>query len=247
MDADIKHPYLACFIKQTFTYNTEVNEMAKRLALIHTASFLSSVFGELSKEIMPEVHTFNIVDESLIGNTIAAGKLTANTSKRVAQYIQSAEEAGADMVLVTCSSIGSAVEAARPFVNIPVLRIDEPMAHLAVQTGNRIGVIATLPTTLEPTIALVQNCAAAQGKTPEIISHLCEGAFQAVVAGDAKTHDIIVANGLRELMPRVDVVVLAQASMARVVDTLSDDEKTVPILSSPRSGIEATKAAIEKL
>jgi Asp/Glu/hydantoin racemase len=221
--------------------------MAKRLALIHTASFLSGVFGDLSKEIMPEVDTFNIVDESLIGNTIAAGKLTANTSKRVAQYIQSAEEAGADMVLVTCSSIGLAVEAARPFVSIPVRRIDEPMADQAVQIGNRIGVIATLSTTLEPTIALVQARATAQNKSPEIISHLCDGAFQAVIGGDTDTHDRIVAAGLRQLIPQVDVVVLAQASMARVVDILSDNEKTVPILSSPRSGIEAVKEAIAKL
>lgn len=221
--------------------------MPQRLALIHTASFLSGVFGDLCTDVMPEIDTFNIVDESLIGNTIAAGHLTPNTSKRVAQYIQSAEEAGADVILVTCSSIGPAVEAARPFVNVPVLRIDEPMANLAVQTGDRIGVIATLSTTLEPTIALVQARAIAQNKNPEIVSHLCDGAFDAVISGDTNTHDRIVGNGLRELIPKVDVIVLAQASMARVVDTLSEEEKTVPILSSPRLGIEATKTVIDAL
>jgi hypothetical protein len=56
-----------------------------------------------------------------------------------------------------------------------------------------------------------------------------------------------VAQGLRKLMTQVDVIVLAQASMARVVNTLSDNEKTVPILSSPRSGIEAARKAIESL
>ncbi len=221
--------------------------MPKKLALIHTASFLSDVFGEICSDVMPDVDTFNIVDESLIGNTITAGHLTPNTSKRAAQYIQSAEEAGADVILVTCSSLGPAVEAARPFVSVPVLRIDEPMADLAVHTGNRIGVIATLSTTLEPTIALVQARANAQKKNPEIISYLCEGAFQAVISGDTDTHDSIVSNGLRELIPKVDVIVLAQASMARVVDTLSEEEKTVPILSSPRLGIEATKKVINAL
>jgi Asp/Glu/hydantoin racemase len=221
--------------------------MANKLALIHTASFLSNVFGDLCTDIMPDVKTFNIVDESLIGNTIDAGHLTPVTSKRVAQYIQSAEEAGADVILVTCSSIGPAVEAARPFVNVPVLRIDEPMADLAVQTGNRIGVIATLSTTLEPTIALVESRAKKQNKNPEIIPHLCDGAFQAVISDDTDTHDRIVSQGLRELMAKFDVVVLAQASMARVVDTLTNEEKTVPILSSPRSGIEAAKHVIEGL
>ena len=185
--------------------------MPTKLALIHTASFLSGVFGDLCSDIIPGVNTFNIVDESLIGNTIDAGHLTPVTSKRVAQYIQSAEEAGADIILVTCSSLGPAVEAARPFVNVPVLRIDEPMANLAVQTGDRIGVIATLSTTLEPTIALVEGCAKKQNKTPEIIPHLCDGAFQAVVSGDTDTHDQIVSQGLCELMTKVDVVVLAQA------------------------------------
>jgi len=221
--------------------------MPKKLALIHTASFLPGVFGDLCTEIMPEAKIFNIVDESLIGNTIEAGHLTPATAKRVALYIQSAEEAGADAILVTCSSIGPAVEAARPFANVPVLRIDEPMADLAVQTGDRIGVIATLSTTLEPTIALVENRAQAQNKNSEIIPHLCEGAFQAVISGDTDAHDRIVSEGLRALIPKVDVVVLAQASMARVVDTLSESEKTVPILSSPRSGVEAAKNVVENL
>jgi hypothetical protein len=34
------------------------------------------------------------------------------------------------------------------------------------------------------------------------------------------------------------VIVLAQASMARVADTLSDEERSVPVLSSPRLGMQ---------
>lgn len=221
--------------------------MAKRLALIHTASFLAPLFTDLCKKAGEDIEVFNIVDESLIGNTIAANKLTPVTSKRVATYIQSAEEAGADVILVTCSSIGPAVEAARPFVNVPVLRIDQPMADQAVQTGQKIGVIATLSTTLEPTTALVEARAKAQNKTIEIVPTLCEGAFQAVISGDTETHDRIVGEGLRKLIPQVDIIVLAQASMARVVDTLSESEKTIPILSSPQSGVSAAIEVIKNL
>ena len=122
--------------------------MKKRLALIHTGHSLAPLFTDLCREIIPGVDLFNMVDESLIQNTIAAGALTPNTFRRVAGLVQSAEEAGADVVLVTCSSIGPAVEVARSFVDIPVLRVDQPMADEAVRTGERIGVIATLPTTL---------------------------------------------------------------------------------------------------
>lgn len=221
--------------------------MTKRLALIHTGAFLAPMFTELCREAMPDVSVFNIADDSLIQNTIAANELTPGTARRLAAYIQSAEDAGADVVMVTCSSVGPAVEAARPFVKIPVLRVDEPMADEAVRMARRIGVIATLPTTLEPTRALVEARAAAQGREVEIITHLCKGAFEAVSTGDASTHDRIVREGLLALMDQVEVIVLAQASMARVVDTLPEEEKKVPILSSPRLGVAAAKKTIEGL
>ncbi|HBY98160.1 MAG: aspartate/glutamate racemase family protein [Ardenticatenaceae bacterium] len=221
--------------------------MARTLALIHTVSSLAPVFTTLWKEAMPDVKVFNIVDESLINNTIAANRLTPTTARRLARYIESAEEGGADAVMVTCSSVGPAVEAARPFVNIPVMRVDQPMADLAVAMGRRIGVIATLATTLEPTTELVRASAAAHGREVDVIPYLCEGAFQAVVAGDTETHDRIVTAGLKELMRKVDVIVLAQASMARVVDALSEEEKRVALLSSPRLGVEGAKKMIDEL
>jgi Asp/Glu/hydantoin racemase len=221
--------------------------MAKTLALIHTGSFLAPIFTKLCREMMPEVKIFNIVDESLLNNTIAANQLTPTTSRRLAGYLESAEEAGADAIMVTCSSVGPAVEAFRPFVNIPVLRVDQPMADKAVSMGRKIGVIATLPTTLEPTSALIKARAAVQGREIEIVQQLCQGAFEAVAAGDTETHDRIVTAGLKELMPKVEVVVLAQASMARVVDALPAEEKTVPILSSPQLGVEAAKQMMEAL
>lgn len=221
--------------------------MAKRLALIHTGNFLVPLFTQLCRETMPDVEVFHIADDSLIQNTIAANRLTPQTSRRLASYIQSAEEAGADAVMVTCSSVGAAVEAARPFVDIPVLRVDEPMADEAVREAHTIGVIATLPTTLEPTRALIEARAVAQGREVETVSHLCKGAFEAVSSGDSDTHDRIVREGLLELMDKVEVIVLAQASMARVVDTLSEAEKKVPILSSPRLGVAAAKNTIDTL
>ncbi len=221
--------------------------MSKRMALIHTGSFLVPAFAEICRTVMPDVNVFNIVDDSLIQDTIAANKLTPRTSRRLAGYIEAAQDAGADVILVTCSSVGPAVEAARPFADIPVLRIDEAMADEAVRQASKIGVIATLSTTLEPTRALIQAKAEAQGRDIAVTTHLCSGAFEAVSAGDSITHDRIVREGLIELMDQVDLIVLAQASMARVVDTLTEDEEMVPILSSPQLGINAAKAVIDSL
>ena len=210
----------------------------KTLGLIHTSATLIPVFQQLCKEYLPGVSTFNIVDDSLVKNIRERGQLTEAISKRVADYVASAEDSGADYILVTCSSIGAAVEAAADKAKVPVLRVDQPMADQAVQAGKRIGVIATLQTTLEPTGNLVKRRAALAGKEIELTSVLCEGAFEALMSGDAAKHDALVADALRQLSKKVDVILLAQASMARVVDTLDDDDKIVPIVASPPTAIQ---------
>jgi Asp/Glu/hydantoin racemase len=210
----------------------------KKLGLIHTSATLVPVFAQLCKAKLPNVEVFNIADDSLVKGIMVAGSLTAQISRRVAGYLESAELAGADYILVTCSSIGPAVEAAAKLIGVPVLRVDQPMADQAVQTGKRIGVIATLRTTLEPTADLIQRRAAKAGKKIELTSRLCEGAFDALMSGEAAKHDAMVAAALKELSRQVDVIVLAQASMARVVDGLAEADKRVPILASPTIAVD---------
>lgn len=210
----------------------------KKLGLIHTSATLVPIFDKLCNEHLKGVEWFNIVDDSLISTCIKEGKLSPSTARRVVDYVGSAEEAGADHILVTCSSIGAAVETAATLSNVPVLRVDQPMADIAVKTGSKIGVIATLPTTLEPTSDLVKRRAATAGKEIELTSRLCEGAFDALMGGDPDTHDTMVAEALKELSKNVDVILLAQASMARVVDQLDESEKAVPILASPPNAVE---------
>ena len=211
---------------------------AKTLGLIHTSATLVPVFQQLCSQLLPAIGVFNIVDDSLIKDVIKRGELTSQTARRVVDHVASAEAAGADFILVTCSSIGAAVETAASLTTVPVLRVDQPMADLAVQTGKRIGVVATLATTLAPTSDLVRRRAASAGKEIALTSRLCDGAFEALMSGDTAKHDEMVANALRELSTQVDVILLAQASMARVVDSLDEADKRIPIIASPPQAIK---------
>ncbi len=210
----------------------------KRLGLVHTSATLVPVFAALCKEKLPNVEVFNIVDDSLVRSIREAGRITATIEMRVAGYLTSAAYAGADYIMVTCSSIGPAVEAGAKGIPTPVLRVDLPMADKAVAAGQKIGVIATLSTTLEPTAELIQRRAELAGKQIELTAKLVEGAFEALMAGDGATHDAKVAAELKELSQQVDIIVLAQASMARVVDTLAPEDKRVPILASPNTAVD---------
>lgn len=217
------------------------------LALIHTSPTLSPLFNELTARIMPDVRILHFVDESLIKNTIAAGFLEKSSMRRLMTLVGSCFDAGADAVLVTCSSIGPAVDIAAQLYDKPVLRVDRPMVEKSLEKGCRIGVIATLPTTLLPTSDLVRRVATEQGQAVEVVEYLCEGAFEAVMAGDGETHDRIVAEGLTQGMKNVDAIVLAQASMARVLNTLPDSALSAPVYSSPELGVRRAQEVIQKI
>ncbi len=213
----------------------------KRLTMIHTSGVMIPVFSELCRELLPDIEAVHMVDESLLKDIIKDGCLTKSAARRVVDHVLSADQAGTDAILVTCSSIGKGTELGRELVETVVMRVDEPMAAQAIAIGKRIGVVATLPSTLNPTVELIQR----QGSSDlQVTPKLCEGAFEAVISGDGATHDRIVGEGILELVSQVDVIVLAQASMARVVSSLPADKVTVPVLSSPRLAIEHLKTIL---
>jgi hypothetical protein len=188
----------------------------------------------------------NIVDESLLEDAIAAGGLTPSVNRRVVDHVLSAVDSGAVAVLATCSSIGPAVEIASQLVGVPVLRIDEPMASAAIESATRIGVLATVASTLDPTVDLLRRCAQRLGKDVELVPVLKADAFAAIRSGDGARHDAVIGEALAELAGAVDAVVLAQASMARVVATLDPDVLVVSVFSSPGSGMARLAAVLDE-
>ena len=221
--------------------------MARTLALIHTSPTLTPLFGRLCAEYIPSANVFHMVDESLIKNTVREGHLSRVTIRRLLSMIESAENAGADAVMVTCSSIGAGVEFGQKLFDLPVIRVDEAMARKAVRSGRRIGVMATLRTTLEPTVALLRAKAAEAGVDIDVVESLCDGAFEAVISGDQATHDRILTAALKNDMKGVDVVVLAQASMAGVLKSLPPGTVAMPVLTSPELGVMALRDVVEGL
>ncbi|MFA9445043.1 aspartate/glutamate racemase family protein [Egicoccus sp. AB-alg6-2] len=206
--------------------------MAPTIALVHTVPALAEHFEALLAQRLPDAHLHHAVHEQLLQRTISDGHLSEATAHELAEVVGDVG-AGADLVLVTCSTLGPAVDALAGGDGPRVVRVDEAMGREALRLGGRIGVLATLTSTLEPTVGLLERLAAEEGQDVEVVAQLCEGAFEAVREGDGERHDELVRAGLDRLLDHdVEVVVLAQASMARVLDTL-DEPPSVPVLSSP--------------
>ena len=215
----------------------------KTLALVHSTSVVVAPLSQVGREVLPEVEIIHYCDDTLLRDVLRAGHLTPDVARRYVHYIALAEEAGADAVMVTCSSCNRVAELAKPFVSIPVFGIDEAMAEEAVSCGRVVGVVATAATTLEPTAALISRKAEQASRPVEVRTRHAERALAAQRAGDTAGYDEAVTEEVRALSRDVEVITLAQASMARLQARLQA-EVAVPVLVSPRSGFERARVVL---
>jgi Asp/Glu/hydantoin racemase len=217
-----------------------------KLAIIHTTSATVDTMKALAAEMLPDSEVVNFVDDSILPQLGQNGGDLTEVEERLVHYARFAEQVGADVILEACSSVGEVVAKMRSAVSIPIVRIDESMAEQAVERGQHVGVAATLPTTLQPTTRLLQAKAHQAGGQVEITPVLIEGAYQKLMAGDREGHDTLLVEKLQELALTMDVVVLAQASMARVLPRLSAAARE-KILVSPRLAMERVQDVIASL
>jgi Asp/Glu/hydantoin racemase len=215
------------------------------IAVIHTGPVTVLPIKEQLNELIADARVINIMDDSLLNDVRAAGHLTPEVASRIYSYMSNAQAMGADIILNACSSVGEASDSLKGFIRTPIVKIDESMAEEASAIGRRIGVVATVSTTLDPTVRLIRRKALELGRTVDVTERIAEGAFEALLAGDGARHDEILKRAIVSLADEVDVVVLAQVSMARLVPSLGT--LRVPVLSSPRSGVEAVKRALAAL
>ncbi len=214
-----------------------------RLAILHTHPATIEPLVALASELLPGVEVVNIADDSILAELMRNGGDVEPVAGRLVSYARLAAEAGADVILNACSSVGEVVAREQAAVRVPVVRIDAALAEAAVQRGPRLGVIATIATTLNPTTRLLHAKAQAAGRTVTIKPVLVTGAFERLAAGDRDGHDQLLVAALTALASDVDVVVLAQVSMARVLPRLTAAERA-KCLTSPRLGLEAVRTIL---
>lgn len=120
------------------------------IGIIHAALISSKSVQPFIEEIIPDVTVAHVVDDTIQNTNFACepGIIPKNNFFKFATYAHFLEEAGADLILLACSTFNQAVEFAQPMINVPILQIDRPMMDLAISHGNRIGLVATVPTTV---------------------------------------------------------------------------------------------------
>ena len=184
------------------------------------------------------VTIYNIVDDSILPRILNNGSISPEIASTVYQHISNAEKIGSAIILVTCSSISEVVDMVSPLVSVPVIKIDDVMTDEAVKIATSLGVVATIETTLNPTMNQLKKKMVKAGKDINIVTLLCSDAYKALIdEGNSKKHDLLLYKAIEEIIEDVDAIVLAQASMARLLPKLIKLTNK-PILTSPESAVE---------
>ena len=205
--------------------------MIRRIAFIHTVAMLVDRFRPRFQAELPEADCFHMLDESVLQDLIRHGPSAAIT-RRVTGLATLAADAGAGLIVFTCSSTSPAIDTARQVVSVPILKIDDPLYAKAVSTPGRVGLVCTTSSTVEPSRSLLAAHARNAGHEVQAESVLCAAAFDALVKGQRDVHDRLVGEAAASLAPRVDRIVLAQASLAHLAEPLAAQLR-LPVLASP--------------
>lgn len=213
----------------------------KKLGIIHAALITTRAVQPYLDEIVPDVEVVHYVDDT-IQNTNFACEPGIIPRENYAKFVYGAlsqQAYGVDLILLACSTFNRAVEHARPMLDTPLLQIDRPMMDLAVRDGRRVGLVATVPTTVPASERLLRLAAEDADRPVEIHTRLCSAAFQALKAGDTQRHNAMLLEEIDRLSREVDAIVLAQISMSALEPSLGATR--VPVYNSGRTGLNRVR------
>lgn len=218
----------------------------KSIALIHTVRTVAVSFDEqLKAYVGEEVKVHNLWDDFLANHPNEVGEFTIENRNRLFLDIKAAEMTGADMIVVTCSTLTPVVGMIRPFVKVPLIAIDDAMGREAVACGERILILATAGSTREPLTEKLLAEAEKLGKEVQIDFRDNPEAFKALKEVQMDRHDALLLQ-MAEEISGYDCVVLAQGSMAHL-DKKIEEICKIPVLSSPTLCLEQVKETLKSI
>lgn len=209
-----------------------------------TPELIELVEKEVKKVLPKDVNLLSYKDPSIISEVVEHNYVTAAPAARLVTMYMQAVNDDVDAILNICSSVGEVADACQDlakYIGVPIVRIDEEMCREAVRVGKRIGIMATLPSTLNPTKNTVLRVAREMKKQVEIVDVLVEGGFGL----NQEEFKALMTQYAEKITENVDVILFAQGSMAYCESYIHEKCKKT-VLSSPRFGAIALKEALKR-
>jgi Asp/Glu/hydantoin racemase len=155
-----------------------------------------------------------------------------------------AQEAGVDGILVTCSTLSPSVDDLRPFLKIPIVKIDEPVIEEVIQKADTVGLLATAETVLKSVEPLVMKKALDFGRKISV-RRFVKGDVWPLLQKDPSSFYRAIAEIAAEAARQCQAVILTQVSIASGRDYV-EEKLRGKIYTSPTYAIQTLRKILSK-
>jgi hypothetical protein len=219
--------------------NTDSKMQVIRVALV---SSTRAVFGPMEaafRDVFPEAQILHLLDETLLEDFQREGGLSPHSRRKALQMALTAQEAGVDGILVTCSTLSPSVDDFRPFLGIPIVKIDEPVIEEVVQKAEKIGLLATAKTVLKSVEPLVAKKARDLGRKISVRPFIISDVWPLLQKDPAGFYRAI-AEAATEAAQDCQAVILTQVSIAPGRDYMEEKLRN-RVYASPLYAVQAIR------
>jgi Asp/Glu/hydantoin racemase len=213
-----------------------------RIVLLHATPVAVQPITSAFKALWPEADTVNLLDDSLSPDRARMSELTDVMIERFVSFGRHSRFLGADGILVTCSAFGPAIEQLAREVTIPVIKPNEAMFAKALKAGKRIGMLATFKPSIATMEAEFDEFVTRDGVSSSLRTVLVEGAMDSLRAGDAATHNRLIADRA-PVLGDVDAVMLAHFSTSIALEAVQS-RLVQPVLTAPETAVRRMRELV---
>jgi hypothetical protein len=226
--------------------NTTTDSASKglKVALLSSTRAVFIPMEAAFKGAFPEAQIIHLLDETLIEDFRRDGGLSPRSRRKALQMAVTAQDAGVDGILVTCSTLSPSVDDFRPFMGIPVVKIDEPVVEWVVQGADSIALLATAESVLKSVEPLVQGKARHFGREVSI-RRFVKGDIWPLFLKDPGAFYREVGQAATQAAKECQAVILTQVSIApgrEYVEAGLRDK----VFASPIYAVQALRHILEK-
>jgi Asp/Glu/hydantoin racemase len=214
-----------------------------RIVLLHATPIAMQPIQQAFNADWPEAEIVNLLDDGLTIDRARHLELTQELTDRFVDFGRYGFKMGADGILVTCSAFGPAIERLASSVPVPVVKPNESMFEAALRHGPRIGMLATFKPSVITMEEEFREVAERGSSGAHLTTVLAEGAIDRLRAGDAETHNRLVAEKAPELAG-VDAIMLAHFSTSVAARAVRERTR-IPVLTAPEAAVVQIRAMVE--
>ena len=215
-----------------------------KVALIYTVTtpeLKEDMLREVKKEL-GNVEILNYEIPEVFEEIKNMGYVTASPAAKLIKTYMDAIEDGADAILSICSTTGDiaySMQDAAKYIGVPIIIVNEEMCREAVRRGEKIALMATFQSSVDPTRNIITRVAREIGKHVEMKEVLVEGGFGL----DPEKFRALMAEKAKTVADWADVIVFTQGSMAYCEEYIAKMFNKL-VLSNPSYGAKALKTAL---